>query len=560
MVSSLMPPPTGPEPVPGAVFDEMLRAARALLAVRHPLDAELAFSEMIGAWWGERVPGMDVERLLGEGLITHATASGTSAGLGVLAAVAALGTSATQRNLAAQGMIALRERGLQVPDWACQLGAVTPVAAYLNSDRFGDTDDVVCVFGRGRDPHGATDPPSPEHALILVLDHNSGGVLRDAWVTTKVERLLEQCRRRAEADDFVRFSPLELTEARTLLSWALERTEQAMADTLADPSAGPTVELVGMKAADLAGGSLATHFPLANARVRALPSPPPGKETSPVPVWRRDRRAVLAARFLASDEAAELSDSYAASRCTDHIIAHGCDVDSGRPLRVSPRKVESFLLHWLPGRVVLLTEEQEAMPHVLAAWVRWAGARSGLPEVAVGATLDAVWESTAEFHRVYRDPARPLGLRQEAIRRLLPDGDFASLARRMFAFPLLASELVTWAPEEFDPHTAQGRRALLRLDHYGEYEASTPHSGRHSTGQDRWYRPLTGNDPQRERELDRHERLARRLWYGQPANLWTAARRMLDRGVDRPRVLAALGEVLDSATSESDLRRRLDAL
>lgn len=546
--------------MPGAVFDEMLRAARALLAMRHPLDAELAFSEMLGTWWGEQVPGVDVERLLGEGLIAHATASGTPAGLGILAAITALGASSAQRSLAEQGMIALEERGLQVPAWASQLGAVTPVAAYVSSDQFGDTDDVVCVFSRGDNRPDDPGPLSPEHALILVLDHNGGGVLRDAWVTTKVARLLEQCRKRAEADEFARFARIELAEARVLLSRALERTEQTVAGTSDDPASGPTVEPVGLKASDLTGGSLAAHFALVNARVRTLPEPPQGVDSSPVPVWRRDRRAVLAARFLASDEAAGLSDSYAASRCADHIIAHGCDVDSGRPMRTSPRKVESFLLHWLPGRVVLLPEEQEAMPYVLAAWVRWAGSRSGLPDVAVGAALDAVWEATAEFTRTYRDPARPLGLRQEAVRRLMPDGDFASLARRMFAFPLLASELVTWAPEEFDPDTREGRRALLRLDHYGEYEAAIPHNGRHSTGQDRWYRPVIGDDPEREHALDRHEQLARRLWHGRPANLWAAARRMLDRGMDRPTVLAALDEVMGSATGESDLRHRLDSL
>lgn len=546
--------------MPGAVFDEMLRAARALLAMRHPLDAELAFSEMLGTWWGERVPGMDVERLLGEGLIAHATASAQPAGLGVLAAVTALGTSSSQRQLAEQGMIALRERGLQVPEWACQLGAVTPVAAYVNGDQFGDIEEFVCVFSRDRVRAGTPGALPPEHALILVQDHNGGGVLRDAWVTSKVERLLRRCRERAAQDESARFTQVELSEARTLLSRALERTEQVVAGASDDHSSGKAVEPVGLKVSDLVEGSLASHFALAKARVRALPEPPEGVASSPLPVWRRDRRAVLAARFLASDEAAELSDSYAASRCADHIIAHGCDVDAGRPMRVSPRKVESFLLHWLPGRVVLLPEEQEAMPHVLAAWVRWAGARGGLPEAAVGATLDAVWESTAEFHHTYRDPARPLGLRQEAVRRLLPDGDFASLARRMFAFPLLASELVTWAPEEFDPDTTKGRRALLRLDHYGEYEAATPHSGRHSTGQDRWYRPVTGEDPERRRELDRHEHLARRLWHGRPANLWAAARRMLDRGVDRPSVLAALMRTVEEASSESDLRRRLDSL
>ena len=539
--------------MPAAVFDEMLRVARALLAMRHPLDAEIAFSEMLGSWWGQELPGLDVDRLLGEGLVAHATASGKPAGLGVLAAVAALGTTKSQRTLAEQGMLALRERNVKAPEWACRLGSVTPVSVHVNGDLFGDIDDIICVFARGSNVSEAR----PEHALILVLDHNGGGVLRDAWVTTKVDKLIEQCRERAHNDDFAYFDHVELTEARALLDRALRRTEQVVAG--GDRSEGPVPEAVGLNVSELTEGPLATHLALTHSRVRSLPSPGKGNEPA-VPVWRRDRRAMLAARFLASDEAAELSDSYAAGRCTDHIIAHGCDVDSGRPLRVSPRKVESFLLHWLPGRVVLLPEEQRAMPHVLAAWVRWAGTRSGLPEVAVGATLDSVWESTAAFIRTYRDPARPLGLRQEAVRRLLPDGDFAALARRMFAFPLLSSELVTWAPEEFDPATSRGRRALLRLDHFGEYEAATPHSGRHSSGHDHWYRPVTGCDPVRERELDHLERLAVRLWYGRPANLWAAARRLLDRGIPRTSVLAQLNEVLSSATSESEFRRNLDTL
>lgn len=544
--------------MPSAVFEEMLRAARALLAMRHPLDAELAFSEMLGSWWGQRLPGMDVERLLGEGLVAHATASGTPAGLGLLAAVTALGTSRSQRYLAEQGMLALKTQGLAMPEWASQLGAVRPVAAYVSGGRFGDADEVICTFGRIPGSDGrASSGEEVEHALIVVVDHNCGGVLRDAWVTTKVDQLLDHCQGEAADDPMAVFEQIGLEQARFRLTEALDRTDGVLAAARSEPSYDHPEPLTGVTVADLTGGTLAAHYALAVSRVRALPGAGlrPGR-----PVWRRDRRAVLAARFLASDEAAELSDSYAASRCTDHIIAYGCDVDAGRPLRVSPRKVETFLLHWLPGRVVLLPEEQEAMPHVLAAWIRWAGPKTGLPDVAIGATLDAVWESTAAFTRTYTDPAGSLGLRREAIRRLLPDGDFAALPRRMFAFPLLTSELVTWAPGEFDPATAAGRRALLRLDHFGEYEAATPHQGRHSTGQDRWYRPVTCDDPERERALDRHERLAERLWHGRPANLWAAARRLLDRGMDRPAVLAALQEVVERSQGESDLRRRLDAL
>ena len=45
----------GVTPPPNALFAEMLRAARELLAVRSPLDAELMVSEILGTWWGQRL-------------------------------------------------------------------------------------------------------------------------------------------------------------------------------------------------------------------------------------------------------------------------------------------------------------------------------------------------------------------------------------------------------------------------------------------------------------------------------------------------------------------------
>src|SRR5262249_60466803 len=60
--------------------------------------------------------------------------------------------------------------------------------------------------------------------------------------------------------------------------------------------------------------------------------------------WSDDRRAMLVVEFLASDEAEDLSDRKAASRCADHIIEYGCDQDFGRPLRISPAKAEPLML------------------------------------------------------------------------------------------------------------------------------------------------------------------------------------------------------------------------
>ncbi|MUL42987.1 hypothetical protein FZ103_17730 [Streptomonospora sp. PA3] len=515
----------------------MLRAARTLLATRQPLDAEIGVSEMLGSWWGRRVPGVDVERLLGEGLVAHAEASGSAAGLALLTGIAVLGTTVHQRELAEKGAATLAERGVARPVWADLIGRARPVAAYVSGSRFGDTDDIITTFRYdGREPDSA----AGEHALIAVVDHNSGGMLRDAWVTTKVDRLLEHCRAQAEGGDpMATFTQIRLERARLLLESAVQHTDRAIAANAGGPG--------------VTDGSPAAHHALIRSRIRALPRQAAGQSRS---ARSRDRRAMLAARFLASDAAAELSDSYAASRCVDHIIAYGCDADADRPLRVSPRKIEAFLLRWLTRRVILLPEEHEAMPHVLAAWIRWAGPRHGLPEVAVNATLDALWESISAFTTSYLDVSASFGLPPEVVRRLLPDGDLSALPRRMFAFPLLTSDLLAESEAEFDPATREGRRALLRLDHFGEYAAPAGHRGKHSTGA----REPAADPAATEEALDAHERLAERLWKGDPPELWSAAERLLDRGHERPVVLRMLMEVLEDAEHGEDVAARLDGL
>ena len=69
-------------PPPNALFAEMLRAARELLAVRSPLDAELMVSELLGTWWAQRhhsAGGAGVEQLVGEGLVEYAAGERCSA-------------------------------------------------------------------------------------------------------------------------------------------------------------------------------------------------------------------------------------------------------------------------------------------------------------------------------------------------------------------------------------------------------------------------------------------------------------------------------------------------
>jgi len=330
-------------------------------------------------------------------------------------------------------------------------------------------------------------------------------MIRDGWVTSRVDKLLEHCRQASagRADDG--FRQIDAPQARKVLQAALDATDAAENPPVSE--------------------SFASYHAFIRARIRALP-PAAGRGLRVRRPWSRERRALLAAEFLASDEAEDLSDRQAASRCTDRVIDFGCEQDSGRPLRMSPVKVQNFMLSWLPRKVMLSSADQDAMPHVLAAWVRWAGRKRGLSASAIAQTLDTVFDSMSTFSRVYRDPSE-FGLDEKLVARLLPDSDLEALPRRAFAFPVLEGKHGGVDLSKLDPADPADRRLLLAADH--DTRTGSPSAagvGRH---------------------IDRHLAIADRLWRGSPPALWDAAQRLLDTGEDRHLVLHALMDVLDAA-------------
>jgi len=494
--------PAGPPP--NALFAELLRAARELLAVRSPLDAELMVSELLGTWWGQRGGGRRaaaVEQLVGEGLVDYAGEQRSPAALALLSGIACLGTP-RQAAKAERAALELIEAGVPCPGWAEHLGAVTSAECYVNPDELGDADEVICTFSyAGEEPH----------ALVTVVDYNAGGMIKDGWVTSRVGKLLDHCReassQRGAAGKYA-FRQVDASQARHMLETALTVTDAAHEPAVSE--------------------SFPSYHAFIRARIRALP-PYRGRSLSVTGerrrAWSRDRRAMLAAEFLASDEAEDLSDRGSASHCADRIIDYGCDRDFGRPLRMSPTKVETFLLGWLPRKVMLSFAEQDAMPHVLAAWVRWAGRRRGLSEAAISESLEAVFNSISRFAQAYRDPAE-FGLDYALVRRLLPDADLEALPRRAFAFPVLEGWHSGTDLSIMDPADPRDRRALIAADH------ATPAPG--GVG----------------RHIERHLVLADRLWRGDPPELWEAAQRLLDAGQDRHLVLHALIAVLDHTSGD----------
>jgi hypothetical protein len=486
------------------VFLDMLRAARELLAVRSPLDAELIVSEMLGTWWGKRLDDDDVEEIIGEGLIDHAATAGTPAALALLTGIAYLGTSrqAAKAELAA---LSLMDAAVARPGWADRVGMVRTEECFASRDLFGDQDSVICTYTYGGEEL---------HALVVVIDYNEGRMVIDAWVSSQVDKLLGYCRREARENPLMRFDRMDPGRIRALLETALEATSNA---TTTSAAVAPVKETFG------------SYHAFVRARVRALP---PGGRYPDAPRYSRDRRATMAAEFLASDEAEELSDRSAASRCVDRIIDYGCDRDFGRPLRVSPIKCEVFLLHWLPRKVMLSPAEQDAMPHVLAAWVRWAGKRARLPEAGVRQTLDQVWDLTGKFAEAYRDPTT-FGMDRRVVERLLPDGDLEALPRRTFAFPFLSGRYGDARLELLDPADPADRRRLHEFEHPAADQA----------------------------HLAAHDRLAARLWDGDPPLLWEVAQHLIDRGTERHEILHKLMRILDESCDDPKaLRTALRAL
>lgn len=476
----------------------MVSGARELLAIRDPLDAELFVSEVLGTWWGCSLPDGDAEELIGEALVDYAGRSREPAALALLTGIRHLGTPEQARKAAAAAR-KLSGKGLRLPPWAATIDRVEPAECWVSSDVYGDQDSVIATFTRTTSANTQAEPEETGlHALVVLVDYNLGAMVKDAWCTSKVETLLERCRGQTRENPLMTLTSLDPAQARARLAAALQETDAATDPPVSKGFAG--------------------YHAFLRARLRALPE---GGSLPPAPGFSDDRRAALAAEFLASQEAENLSDTAAAGRCADLIIEHGCAADLGRPLRVSPIKVDLFLLDWLPRKVMLRTDDREAMPHVLSAWVRWAGRKAEVPQEGVSATLDAVWEASRRFEETYGAPER-LGLDSGTVERLVPDGDLEALPRRAFAVPLLTGHHDGVDLGRLDPASEQDRRMLVAAEHDTDAES----------------------DPRL--HLGLHEVVATQLWEGDPPETWETARRLLDSGYERHDVLHMLMSAVNS--------------
>src|ERR1700684_357054 len=137
------------------------------------------------------------------------------AALALLSGIACLGTS-RQAAAAEQAAITLIDAGVRSPGWAQHLGMVTAAKCYVHPDEWGDQDELICIYSYDGEER---------HALVCVIDYNASGMLKDGWVSSQVDKLLDHCQRIAAARGAARpedgFREIDPPTARKMLEAAL---------------------------------------------------------------------------------------------------------------------------------------------------------------------------------------------------------------------------------------------------------------------------------------------------------------------------------------------------
>jgi hypothetical protein len=472
----------------GGVHAELLRAFRPAVQATDPLDVEVLASDVLGSWWKRLPPGEDPDAVFGEGAIGHASRAGTREAMALLRALAVLGVTPAQRDAAA---------GVADPPWSATIGRVRVGACWRLADVFGDQASLLAMFGYG----------SRERGLVALVDFNHlGGWVKDLFVTPEPARVLGELRKAARSEPFAVLDQVDPSEARRLLEGGLAATDATWEPEVSD-------ELRQFRA-------------LALARCRAMPEP--DRAAQPVPEIDDAQRDAILTEFLASPHASQLPDE-AARYGARLLVDFGADYDAGQPLRVSPAKIAGFLLDWVPAKAILDEADRDALPGVVAAWVGWAGERTGLDPAAVA-------QLVKDFREAYEEAADASPIRP-FLHGLDTSGGLAdaqdALDRRMFAMPYFGTRVGVEDFPRLDPGDPDERWLLIEGEH-PEYHAALTDPG--------FEGEIDGVNPRLHIAI--HEVVANQLWEDDPPEAWRAAKRLRDAGVDRHDILHQLGSVV----------------
>ena len=472
------------------LLEEVLREFAELGPEADPMRVELVTSEILGEWWEE---GDD---LAAELIEFAATATEPRRLAAPLAALRTLATTQEQREAAG---VALEKLGLPELEWAGRLNQVTVGECWRTADVYGDATSVLCVFGEGEAAHG----------LLVSIGYAVLGGWADEAVIVEApgEVIGEMLSQGADGGDLVLCEQISPARAHQLIADALVGTELQQEPEVTD-------DYVRFRA-------------LALARLRLLPAP----EAQPEPaILSAEDQARIIDEFLAASP--ELEDTGAARVCALRLIEFGAEHDPRRPLRVGPDKLSSFVDFVDDGTIELTEEQDEVLEEVLSAWARWGAQRDGLPEDAVEPLLEAVEDRLYE-RTVEAEPSLDAYLEGAED---LEEPDVAELVRRrQFAIPSVHTEIVG-EEVELDPSDPEQRR-LLVIGEHPDFQYS-----------------LLEDDKETFLLVTAHTTVADQLWDNEPPQVWQAAQRLLEGGLERDQVIAELARTLEAQleTGEGD--------
>lgn len=473
-------------------------------AVPSAYDAEALVSVLVGYLIQAGIPEPSLTRMMLDVIdeLRRLDADHSYAALRALAVIGPPGVT----GYAAVAADRLAARDAALP-WIASIGDVTAGTCHLATNAAGDTTLVSCEFTYA--------DGSKPHAVWAVLDA--------AWHGVPASLML--------ADD--------LPEARARLA---DNAKIAGAEVREVPAA--EVAPVVLAAID----ALILHGPpperdrkddsfsmacssLSVARHRAeLLLGPDGKPPARDPVedrWPAAARDQLAGEFLASPHAREFADM--ASRTVPRLlISRSLDTLGCDPTVASPVALGRILLYAIPLSLAAPDRYGNLIPPVARAWMEWLMDRRSLGKPArrqIRRQLDAT---------LRRFPAAWNGSLQSPMRRYvqdLPDEVICDgtklvpvLERREFAVPV---------PSDRASGTAVGKPGR-RVRDVTTLDPADPVDRQLITVNDLSARMISQNS------FGNYVTVVEQLWAGEPAELWSTAKRMLDAGLSRRAILDRL--------------------
>jgi len=260
---------------------------------------------------------------------------------------------------------ALAQRNDPLPEWLTGLDhARIESEVWFLTDTLGDGDDYF---------FGVTLPTGHQLSALVYVDHNLGGVVKDAFVVPEALTVLAEqvVGRVIDADQTL--SKVDPADARAVVEAAIEESSRLYPPVESDswPMCRPVIEWM----------------------LRMLPA---GGTVPERPEWTEEQLDQLADDFFRSPLGAALDD-HDGRGLLQSVLWFATGYGPGDPLRWSPVAVEMLLLDFVPRKVMAEPSYLARVPEVLRAYVRYAHGRQGIPAALTKETVQVIDAIEPEF-------------------------------------------------------------------------------------------------------------------------------------------------------------------